>query len=129
MASLGRATRQPDATQLVDLPLSCPNVHQLACGVKTREHALGLRRTPGEEVPSTSSIATSTSKGLISVLLHSSDNVNATNIDVAGDPNSYRPFKLVDSVITRSIERELEGYDMEDNECARLHRDTHRSSA
>ncbi|KZV73261.1 transcription factor Tfb4 [Peniophora sp. CONT] len=53
-----------------------------------------------------------------SVLLHSSDDAHATDTDVAGDPNSYRPFKLVDSVIARGIERELEGYDMDDNERA-----------
>ena len=55
-----------------------------------------------------------------SVLLHSSDGLGAKDADVAGDPNSYRPFKLVDSVIARSIEREMEGYEMDDNERARL---------
>ncbi|VDC01666.1 unnamed protein product [Peniophora sp. CBMAI 1063] len=51
-----------------------------------------------------------------SVLLHSSEAALGTDTDVPGDPNSYRPFKLVDSVIARGIERELEGYDMDDNE-------------
>ncbi|KAI0027817.1 Tfb4-domain-containing protein [Vararia minispora EC-137] len=52
-----------------------------------------------------------------SVLIHSSEIADADgSVDIPGDPNSYRPFKLVDSVIAQNIETEIGGLYLADEE-------------
>ncbi|KAI0318391.1 TFIIH subunit Tfb4/p34 [Amylostereum chailletii] len=44
-----------------------------------------------------------------SVMLYSSiDQKSDAHEDVMGDPNSYRPFRLIDSVVAQNVEREFE---------------------
>ena len=38
--------------------------------------------------------------------------------DIGGDPNTYRPFKLVDSLIAQNVETELSKLDYSDEERA-----------
>ena len=44
------------------------------------------------------------------MLYSSLDETPDAHADVLGDPNSYRPFRLVDSVIAHNIQRELESH-------------------
>ena len=109
MASV-RALR-PAPPLVSNLSLPRPDPPQLAHRRQARKLFGRLWRAPGEEVGSTSQTRSRSVNRLCnfsSMLYSSLDAGSASANDPPADANSYRPFKVMNAVVTNNIQKELD---------------------